>query len=331
MSRAIRPLTVRVEDGPGRGPTVALARALCKEWPSDARLRRVEAGAVDCTDGSVVVTLRSSSVVRETISVDFGVPAEGDVDTAALLGGSATAWEGSDAWESWLGLYRAGALRCISGMPRLDLRWAVIEDDVAVPEEILGGGWQIHRLAPLGSGLARGEVRWGRRLASISLLLGRAELVVARPGPLAYDALRGDVPRTFLSTGEGWTELRREDVGDYPRIRQDLANSLSPSMLRSPVAKDAILERLRRIEAGAGRVAPLMNPEQVVSARAHVERMDSRFNPRLRRFGRKARKLLRDPEAFFTDSNHRLLHGIGKMLGSRNSRASRRLKGRWVD
>lgn len=329
--QSIRPLIVQVGGADSSRPSLAFARALIREWPGATLLSRGAVSDALANSDGVLVRMGAGSMVRDTITMDFGVPIVGDPELAASIGASSTAWEGRDAWESWRDLYKAKVCRPTSGIPRPDRHWAVVEADASVPPGLIGADWQIHRISGRGVASSEGEVNWDGRRAPISWLLGRADVVIGRAGPLVYDGLRARVPSVVLLHGNGYTDLHGATLRSSEHALAALANTLSPSMLRCEGVRQATMDRLRSIEAGAGEVEPLMSSELVIGARESEAKATAACPPVVSKAARKTRKLIRDPEAFFSDSNHPLLHGAGKLLARRTSRPPHALRGRWVE
>lgn len=331
MANPQTPLVIYLDAGQSRRSGGHLARSLRDAWAGPTTILATGASRNPMESqggGAVCLRISKASLVRDTISLDFGVPANENMG-AVHLGASPTAWEGSDSWEPWCGLHPAVAPRPMRGNAREELPWVLLDSESSVPDQFLTGEWQIHRLGEGARPGGAGEVQWQATPSVVAWLIGRVQAVAGRSGPLLFDALRSGVPTVFARDDSGWQALDRLTVHES-ECAPALAHSLSPAMARTEICRLEILARIEQVRRGAKNVDALMSRDVVLRVRENLPRTRLECHPRFSRFMRKLRKLTRDPEAFLSDSNYPLLHFAGRALAYRTSRSSRGLAGDWV-
>lgn len=289
--------------GPGRTLLLTeLGRAFGADWLA-ASLSR---GAVAARRGGSVPAFEvgSSSRIRGAAYL-LPLSVRGEPSAIAVeLGESEAAYWGLDDFEPYRALADLHPTPLPGPKPDAARPWVLVdagsEADVnrALRERGLLGA-QIHLLLPAAARLGLGSrdaVRWLDRPAVAAALLGRADLVITRDGPLAWDAMRVGRQVVCLDSNR-------------PASAARLATTLPPALVTDRSFVQGLLQ------AEPERVTAMLHD---IPARTHALELrlaaGELHNPEVERAKRRWQKLRQEPLRFLADSRYPALRKAGSTL-----------------
>jgi hypothetical protein len=247
--------------------------------------------------------IEPASLVSQALVIAWGsAPIEAGDQSDLLLGAHSVIWAGPPFREAWerlaVPLPRAAHVGRIDN----DRPWVVVEPsllDWARSQDELRDA-QLHHLGTPRRAPARGVAYWRSSPAVVASLLGRASAVVARPGPLAWDALRAN-RQVLAPPSPGNTSPTARDGWQLAHIVPD------PLALHPPFWEGLARALAEERPPAIGGTAAWLR-----ASRELAEPSDA--PPRLLR---KLRKLQRDPAAFLRDSRFTALKRAGESWRAR--------------
>ncbi len=249
------------------------------------------------------LSLRRASLIGEAVSV-LHSGSGGTADVCSVrLGRSIVAWQHPSEVEAWSRLHRPLPI-ARWGRPDRSRPWVLVGPDAWAYRESVGAfatdaGLQLHTMGQRGWG--RDAVVWWPTSRALGSLLGRVSIVVASPGPLAWDALRAGCE----VVAPGPLDLHTERWA-----RQRLAHLVPHPLSRSERFWDRLLH-----DCAAGVPSRPWGTSHWIREAIDLNEAELReLTPRWRRARQKLRKLRKDPVAFGLDSRWAFLRGAAHRL-----------------
>jgi hypothetical protein len=278
-----RPVTLELSS-----PTILPAKALTRlVLDQRLRVRMRLSGDRDTLPGRGVLRVLPASLIEPALCLLWGDESSHHDPRDHEVGSSAAVWtSGSDHW-----LDQAATPRALRGTPDYGKPW------VLVGNSVLGSGDEVRARAGLPDAqlhylsatrrASEDSVVWLPTARAARFLLFRVEAVVARPGALAFDGVRLELPVVV-------------DGGVAPGAElawQAAASNVLPAALRHDSSFwSSVADRL----AGAEEAHGWGTRSWVLQSRDTV-----RPRPGVNRWQRKLEKWRRDPVSFWRDSSLR--------------------------
>jgi hypothetical protein len=192
----------------------------------------------------------------------------------------------------------ARPMLCV-GTPDHSLEWLVTVASAArgVASRSAFSRFQLHVIG-FSRRAARDSVMWPSAYR-VAFVLGHAAIVIAPPGPLAFDAIRFRIPVLQPATCEPYPDAL---------LDERLPGLVPASLLDCESLWRHVAAQTRRVAQGQ-RPEPLCTPEWLLHGRALVASAQPRHFDRTRR---RIRKLWREPARFFAESRHSFLRKLAQ-------------------